>query len=118
MDNMTPGSAIASITRQKAIQAADDAGRPIPTESELQALVAEAERKATFGWDWATRADKHGNPTQNGIGAPGFETLNHFSSIRRYQGEAKYQQAVRAMWKNFPDRARLIGLEQPERLGS
>jgi len=52
------------------------------------------------------------------FGAPGHETLNHFAAIRRYLGEQKFQAAIRAMWRDNPDRAKAIGLEQPERLGT
>jgi hypothetical protein len=106
-------SAIYDLAVQKALRDAEDHGRPPPSEPELAEIGAEAERKNVYGFDY--KKDRHGNPIPQGIGSPNHETTNHFSSIRRYQGEAKYQAAVRKMWKENPERARKIGLEQPER---
>jgi hypothetical protein len=68
-------------------------------------------------WGPGYKLDRAGKPIPTGVGAPGHETGNHFASIRRYEGEQKYQVAIREMWKQNPERAKLIGLEQPERLG-
>jgi hypothetical protein len=59
--------------------------------------------------------DRAGNWIAQGVGAPGRENLNHFQSIRRYQGETAYNAAVREIYKRDPDRARKIGLEPPAR---
>jgi hypothetical protein len=110
-------SGVASMAMQKALTAADDAGLPEPTDEELIAIGKEADFRATYGFD-AKRDPKTGKGIQQGIGSPGNESLNHFASIRRYLGEAKFQTAIRKMWKENPDRAKKIGLEEPERISS
>ena len=105
--------AVADIARRKAITAAEDAGRPLPSESELAAIELEALRKDVFGFDYKT--DRDGNPIQQGIGAPGRESVNHFASIRRYEGQAAYERAVREIYRRSPDHARKIGLPEPTR---
>ena len=106
--------AVADIARRKAITAAEDAGRPPPSESELAVIELEALRKDVFGFDYKT--DRHGNPIQQGIGAPGRETTNHMQSIRRYEGEESYQRAVRRLWKENPARAKALNLPEPARV--
>jgi hypothetical protein len=117
MDTMTPFvSAVASITRQKAIQAADDAHKPHPTEAEIQKLIDEAEFKAVYGHDAVRRAD--GTPVVQGIGAPGRETPNHFAAIRKYEGQQAWERAVREIFRRDPDRAKKLGLPMPPRVGA
>jgi hypothetical protein len=115
MDTTTQpfGSAVQSIARERAIKAADDAGKPMPSEAELKAIADEAERRNTWGFDYKT--DSKGNPIPQGIGAPGRETMNHFASIRRYEGQAAYERAVREIYRRSPDHARKIGLPEPTR---
>lgn len=71
-------------------------------------LQAEAEAKNVYGHD--AKRDRKGNWIQQGIGAPGRETANHFASIRRYEGKEVWEVAVREMWKRDPKRAQAIGL--------
>lgn len=99
---------------EKAARAAEEMRRPLD-DATLTAIATEAEARAVYGHD--AKKDRNGNWIPQGIGAPGHETLNHFSSIRRYEGEQKYQNALRRMWKENPTRGAAIGLEQPERLG-
>jgi hypothetical protein len=116
MEQMTPPKTSAVFDAayyEKARLAAEAIGRPLD-EKTLTAIAKEAEAHAVFGFD--AKKDRNGNWIPQGIGAPGNESLNHFFSIRRYEGEAKYQAAIRKMWKENPERAKLIGLELPERL--
>ena len=70
-------------------------------------------------WGHDATKDRNGNFVQQGIGAwPNHVTPNHFNSVRRYEGEQKYQAAVRKLWKECPDRARKIGLPEPEGISS
>lgn len=82
----------------------------------LTAIANDAQDAAVFGADAPKGRD--GKRIQQGIGSKGHETANHFFGIRRWEGEAKYQAAIRKMWRDNPERAKLIGLEMPERLGS
>jgi hypothetical protein len=54
--------------------------------------------------------DKNGKPVEQGIGAPGRETGNHFASIRKYEGEDAYFKACSALWKSNPDHAKKLNL--------
>jgi hypothetical protein len=57
------------------------------------------------------KQDNSGNYIQQGIGAwPHNLAENHFSAIRKWEGEAKFQAALKRIWKDNPDRARKIGL--------
>lgn len=89
--------------------------------AELQALIDqgelpksaikdhfEAEARNVYGHD--AKRDRKGNWIEQGIGAPGRESANHFASIRRYEGKESYEAAVREIWKRDPKRAQLIGL--------
>jgi hypothetical protein len=87
-----------------------------PIEVAHEAAKA-AHYSAVYGFD-AKRNPKTGEFVQQGVGAPGRENFNHFQAIRRYQGEKAYLTAVREIWQRDPDRARKLGLPQPERLGS
>src|SRR6516165_8722069 len=68
---------------------------------------------AVYGFD--AKKDRASNFVQQGVGAPGRENFNHFQAIRRYQGEQAYLRAVKEIWQRDPDRARKLGLPQPER---
>ena len=59
---------------------------PDPSEKEIIAFVEEVERRNVYGHDYKTGRD--GKPISVAIGAPGYETANHFQSIRRYEGQA------------------------------
>jgi hypothetical protein len=82
----------------------------------LDAIGKEADRVNIYGAD--AKKDSKGNFIPQGIGAAGYETGNHFAAIRKYEGEAKYQAAIRKMWKENPERAAKIGLEKPERISA
>jgi hypothetical protein len=114
--NQPLGSAVAFLARQAAIRAADDGRRPAPSEAELAEIAAEAERKNTFGFDYKT--DSRGQPIQQGIGSPGHETANHYASLRRYEGQAAYDKAVRELYRRDPVRAKALGLPEPARAGA
>jgi len=118
-DSVKPGeirSAVFAAARDKAERAAIEIHRPLD-DATLDKIAADAEDASVHGWD-AKKDPKTGKRLPQGIGAPGHETTNHFASIRRYEGEQRYQNAIRKMWKDNPARAAAIGLEQPERLGS
>ncbi len=70
-------------------------------------------RKSVFGINY--RKDKKGIPIQTGIGTPGNENISHFQAIRKYQGEVRYQAALKDIWRRDPQRARALGLEEPDR---
>ena len=111
----TVTSAVYDKTMRDLAKQADDMHKPFDEAAAAkQAELAEA--RQVFGHD--AKQDSRGNFIQQGIGAPGHETVNHFTSIRRYQGEAKYQQAIKKMWRENPARAEKIGLEKPERLSA
>jgi hypothetical protein len=112
--NQTLGSAVASIAREKALRDAEAAGRPPPSEVELDRIAEEAERKNVYGFDYKT--DRHGRPIQQGVGAwPHHVTPNSMAGIRKYEGEVAYQAALKKLWRDAPDRARKIGLPEPAR---
>jgi hypothetical protein len=74
----------------------------------------EAQARNVFGADAVK--DKHGNFVEQGIGAKGRETLNHFNALKKAEAmgmelPGSYDREVAAMWKNFPDRAKKIGLQ-------
>lgn len=89
------------------------------TQDELDAMTP-AERKAydeqqrliVFGHD--SRKDRHGNPVEQGIGCAGRETANHFQSIRRYEGEESYWNAVAELYKRDPKHHAKLGLPAPK----
>jgi hypothetical protein len=57
-------------------------------------LRREAEQRAltdVFGQGF--RRDKHGNPMEQGLGAPGNETEQNFAAILKYEGPAAEQAA-------------------------
>jgi len=86
------------------------------TEEAAHEAGMRAHEASVFGAD--AKRDRNGKFIQQGIGSPGHKTTNHFAGIRKYEGEAKYQAAIRKMWRDNPERAKLLGLEQPERLGA
>lgn len=77
---------------------------------------AESEARNVFGHD--ARKDRNGRFQEQGIGAIGNESLNHFEALKAaerqgYEKPGAYRAAVDAMWKRNPARAKLIGLEAP-----
>ncbi len=50
--------------------------------------------------------------TENGVGAHGNESANHFAAIRKDEGEKAYQAAVADFWKRNPTGAKKLGLPQ------
>lgn len=92
------------------------------TPEELAALSPEEtkaylldEEKTVFG---RTRLDEpdfkriNGVPVENGIGAPGRESHNHFAAIRKYEGEDAYRAAINALFKRDPEHAAKLGLKR------
>ena len=87
--------------------------------SEQAAHEAGVRAQEASVWGADCKKDRNGNYIAQGIGSwPNHVTPNHFNSVRRYEGEQKYQAAVRKLWKECPDRARKIGLPEPERISS
>jgi len=113
---LKPVRAVYDQAVQKAADAAVAAGRPEPSDAELDAIGAEAERKDVYGHDYKT--DRQGRLIPCGIGSKGRETINHLNSILRYEGRAAYEKELRRIWKETPDHARRSGFPEPERLGS
>lgn len=73
------------------------------------------EEKTVFGRTAANdpafkRVD--GIPQEMGIGSPGRETGNHLAAILKWEGQEAYQQAVNAIWKRDPERAKRLGLKR------
>lgn len=107
-------SAVGVTAARAEIKRRDDHHLPEPSVQELREIADRADALNCYGFD--AKQDRNGKWIEQGIGSPGHETSNHFSSILRYQGQAAYEKAVRALWKSNPDRARLIGLPQLERI--
>src|SRR5215472_11286381 len=85
------------------------------SEKEIEELALEEVNKAVFGFDY--KRDRKGNPIQQGIGSPGHETTNHFTSIRKYEGKDAWEAAVKELWNRDPDHAKRLGLpkiKEPE----
>jgi hypothetical protein len=87
------------------------------TIEEMEALTPEervahfaAEEKIVFGQNF--QRDRNGIPVENGVGAPGRESLNHLTALRKYEGEDAYQTAVAAIWKRDPEYAQKLGLKK------
>jgi hypothetical protein len=71
----------------------------------------EQQRMIVFGHDYKMRK---GEPVEQGFGARGHETENHFVAIRKYEGEEPYWTAVAEIWKRDPDRAAKLRLPKPK----
>jgi hypothetical protein len=69
--------------------------------------------ESVYGFD--AKRGRDGNYVQQGHGAPGHESANHFAAIRRYEGEESYRRAVAEIWKRDPKRAAALSLPQPAR---
>lgn len=89
-------------------------------EKEREEWEANANRRAqvnqhvVFGHDHKV---VNGVPQEQGHGAKGPETLNHFNSIRRYESEEAYWAAVAEIHKRDPERAKKLGLPSPRPAG-
>lgn len=84
------------------------------TQEELDQM-SPAERNAHFAAEHDTVFGE-GNRKEHGIGAAGHETLNHFNSIRKYEGEDAYWEAIAAAWKRDAKRAKVLGLPPPKKV--
>lgn len=71
-----------------------------------------SEEKIVFGTDFQKRKDK--SPIEQGIGSPGRETHNHFSGIRKYEGEDAYREAYEEFAKRDPERFKKMSLPKPK----
>lgn len=77
---------------------------------------AESEAKNVFGSD--ARRDKNGKYQEQGIGAVGNESGNHFAALllserQGFEPAGSYQKAVAALYKRDPARAKALGLPIP-----
>jgi hypothetical protein len=114
--NKPYNSAVYDLAVQKAVRDAQDKGKPVPSESELDAIGKLADAKNVYGFDAKQRSD--GTWVEQGVGAAGRESTNHFQSIRRYEGQAAYDRAIREIWRRDAKRAAALGLPQPARAGA
>ncbi len=80
-------------------------------DKEAEKIALDALDAHVFGHD--AKKDRKGNYLQQGIGAPGYETTNHFASIRRYEGKDAWEAAVCEVWKRDPKRAEALRLPNP-----
>jgi hypothetical protein len=81
-------------------------------------LCDEARARNVFGADAVK--DRHGNWIEQGAGAKGRETANHFVALKKAEAmgielPGTYDKAVAALWKRDAERARKIGLPAPSR---
>jgi hypothetical protein len=53
---------------------------------EQRAIYDEEQRKIVSGHDY--KKDANGNPVEQGIGAPGHETVNHYAALAKAEGQA------------------------------
>ena len=70
--------------------------------------VLDAEDAAVHGYD--AKKDRKGKRVQQGIGALGHETTNHYAAILRYEGRPAYEAAVYDLQVRDPKRHALLGL--------
>jgi hypothetical protein len=85
--------------------------QPDLSDEEMDEQGLAAVETAVWGHD--AKKDRHGNYIQQGSGAPGNESANHFFAIRKYEGEEAYRRAVAEIWKRDPERAKKLNLPQP-----
>jgi hypothetical protein len=76
----------------------------------------EAVARNVFGQD--AQKDKNGNYIEQGLGAKGHETGNHFNALKKAEAmgvelPGAYDKAVADIWKRDPGRAKKIGLPAP-----
>src|SRR5215472_17303439 len=114
--NQTYRSAVYDAAVDRAIREAQNAGHPLPSEAELDQIGQRADARNVYGYDAKQRSD--GSWQEQAVGSPGRESVNHFASIRRYEGQQAWERAVREIWKRDPKRAAALGLPQPARAGA
>jgi hypothetical protein len=73
----------------------------------------EAVAKNVFGHDF--KRDAKGNPIEQGLGAKGYETANHFAALKKAESQGlelpgTYDKALADIWKRDPERARKLKL--------
>ena len=78
----------------------------------------DAMARNVFGND--TVKNRDGSYQEQGIGAKGHETLNHYTSLKKAESmglelPGTYDKAVAELWKRDPARAKAIGLMPPSR---
>jgi hypothetical protein len=90
------------------------------TTEEFEVLTSEqrtahlaAEEVTVFGHGFQKR---DGRPVEQGVGAPGRESVNSLAALRKWEGDDAYQAAVAAIWKRDPAYAERLGL--PKRRAS
>lgn len=76
----------------------------------------EAEARNVFGFD--AKKDRNGEYIEQGIGAKGHETANHFAALKKAEREnfeepGTYRRALAEIWKRDPKRAKALHLPQP-----
>ncbi len=79
-------------------------------------LYRKSLENSVFGVDH--KNDSNGKPIEQGIGAKGFETGNHFASLRRaeeqgFENPGSYQAACAELWNRDPAKAQSLSLPQP-----
>lgn len=72
----------------------------------------EAKARNVFGHDAIVR---NGKFVEQGLGAKGFETANHFAALKKSEASGQelpgtYDKAVAEIWKRDPERAQKLGL--------
>lgn len=72
-----------------------------------------SEEKIVFGHDFQKRK---GAPIEQGIGSPTRETQNHFTAMRKYEGEDAYREAYEEFAKRDPERFKKMNLPKPKPL--
>jgi hypothetical protein len=76
-------------------------------------LHKDAVAKNVFGHDAVK--DRNGNYLEQGVGAKGHETANHFQALKKSEAmgvelPGTYDKAVAEIWKRDPERAQKLGL--------
>jgi hypothetical protein len=79
-----------------------------------QALEVEA--RNVYGEN--AKQDRNGNWIEQGIGSKGNESIGHYQSIRKFEGEISYQRALKEIWSRDPNHARKLGLPEPAKAGA
>jgi hypothetical protein len=117
MEQMMPSSAPAAfdIELRRVAELNDLTSDEALENPEIRKHMRDFMEMTVQGVDAPVIDQKTGKRQNVSIGAPGFETWNHFASIRRFEGQAAYEKAVRKIWKENPKQAEKIGLERPER---
>jgi hypothetical protein len=75
-------------------------------------------RSVVFGHDHKV---VKGEPVEQGIGSRGRETMNHFNSVRKYEGDEAYWSEVARVWKDHPKHAEKLakqGLPKPKKVAA